>query len=70
MVLLTLKKCISYMQKREWVGSEQELVTDRLTQWKKQGVGNTDLNSVPSFGIYYIIFGESLRFYEPQLLYQ
>ena len=32
MVLLTVKKCISYMQKREWVGSEQELVTDRLTQ--------------------------------------
>ena len=70
MVLLTLKKCISYMQKREWVGSEQELVTDSLAQWKKQGVGNIDLNSAPSFGIYRMIFGESLRFYEPQLLYQ
>ena len=32
MVLLTLKKCISYMQKREWVGSGKELATDRLTQ--------------------------------------
>ena len=32
MVLLTLKKCISYMQKRERVGSGKELVTDRLAQ--------------------------------------
>ena len=70
MVLLTLKKCISYMQKRERVGSGKELVTDRLAQWKKQGVGNIDLTSVPSFGIYCMIFGESLGFYEPQLLDQ
>ena len=28
MVLLTVKKCISYMQKREWVGRGKELVTD------------------------------------------
>ena len=32
MVLLTLKTCISYMQKRERVGSGKELVTDRLAQ--------------------------------------
>ena len=32
MVLLTLKKCISYMQKRERVENGKELVTDRLAQ--------------------------------------
>ena len=70
MVLLRLKKYISYMQKRESVGRWKELMKERLAQWKKQGVGNLDLNSVASFGIYCMIFGESLRFYEPQLLYQ
>ena len=52
------------------MGGKWKRVSDRQTGTMKEGVGNIDLNAVPRFGIYCMTFGESLRFYEPQLLYQ
>ena len=52
------------------MGGKWKRVSDRQTGTMKEGVATIDLNLVPSFGIYCMIFGESLRFYEPQLLDQ
>ena len=59
-----------FLYAEKGTGGKWKRVSDRQTGTMKEGVGNIDLNAVPRFGIYCMTFGESLRFYEPQLLYQ
>ena len=59
-----------FLHAEKGMGGKWKRVSDRQTGTMKEGVATIDLNLVPSFGIYCMIFCESLRFYEPQLLYQ